>query len=201
MNRKLKLICAVIALTVAVVCFASCKENAHADKLREINSAMLNDYSQVTLNVKTHSDLVDLNAKYVMTKSGNVTNVTYETEQLNAIDQTSGPSEFVSTLKGTAVFDGSKIVSINGDQVNEDVLLDVADRSMTFRLSFFDGMKSSQNEFSANVKNPQGFLQNDDFKGTDVKINVKLDGSDVKQIVLTYVLDGAEITLDYAFVR
>lgn len=201
MNKKLLTICLVMVVVLSAICFVGCKDDT-ADKLRTVSMAMSREYSKIELNVATHSDEVDLNAKYVITKSNDVTNITYEADRLNGFDVNGNvPSEFKTTVKGSAVFDGSGIVSVDGEPLDEQILLDVKDTAMTFRMSYLAKIKVTQNGLSANVVNPKGFLNNNEFAGTDMTVNVTLSQSYLSSVVITYALNGATVTLNYTFTR
>lgn len=201
MNKKVLTICLTIVLALVVICCASCADNA-ADKLREINTALMHDYSKIELNVNTYFDDVELDAKYVITKSDDITNIEYEVERLNQFgDNGEIPTEYVSTVTGTATFDGDAITSIDGETMDERVLLDVVDTSMSFRLSYFDKIKVSEKGMSALVTNPQGFLNDESLVCEGMTVNVVMAGSDISSIRINYKSDGAIITLDYTFTR
>lgn len=201
MNKKLVTICLIAALLLCLVCSASCKDES-ADRLRQINAAYLREYSQIKLNVKTQKNDIELNALYVLTKSDRNTDIYYEVERLNAFGTDgSVPSEFKTTVKGNATFNGSEITSINGDMEMHDVPLDAVTARMTFRLSFFKNLKVTSNGMSAKVINVKGFWNDDEFNGTDMTVKVVLKESYLSSIEIAYVLDGAEVSMTYAFTR
>ena len=203
MNKKILIICLVAALVLSVICLSACnKDKEYAETLRGITTAMQVHYSKVELNVKTHTDEIDLNARYVMTKSGVNTDISYEVERLNsfAADGTA-PSDLVSIISGTAVFNGSGITHIDGEALDKITLLDIADISMTFRMSYFEIINASESGMLARVINPKGFLKKDEFEGTNMVVRVTMNESDLSSIVITYDLDGANVTLEYAFTR
>lgn len=201
MNKKLLTICLVVVLVLSVICIVACKDNT-ADRLREVSMALSRDYSKVELAVTTSSSEAELKANYVITKSNDLTNISYEVDRLNGFDIDGDvPSEFKSTVKGSAVFNGSSIVSIDGEQLNEQLLIDVKDTTMTFRMSFFEKIVLSQNGFSASVKNPQGFLNDDEFAGTDMSVKVTMSQSYLARIFIEYSLNGSTVEMEYLFTR
>lgn len=202
MNKKILTICLIAALTIAIVCFSSCKDNSVTDKLREINVALMKDYSNIELKVSTHTDQADLNAKYVISKSNGVTTISYEVERLNSFDlDGSYPDELKSLIVGTAVFNGNAITVIDGDELDEAIILDAADTSMTFRTSYFGKISVTENGISAPVTNPQAFMHDDAFEGTEMTVSVTMANSVLSKIKIDYKLDGATIALDYTFAR
>lgn len=201
MNKKLLTICLVIVLILTAVCFVSCKENA-SDKLRKINTALMREYSKVELTVATTSDEVTLDAKYVLTYSDGITNISFEVDRLNSFD-TEGeiPTEFKSTIKGNAVYDGNKITSVDGGAVDYDVPLDVVSAHMMFKVSYLGNIRVHNNGIFANVTNPQAFLGDDEFEGTDMTVRVVLDGANLSSIVINYQTDNDKVKLQYSFAR
>lgn len=199
MNKKIFTVCLILALSLALIGLSSCTENA-ADKLREVNTALGKDYAHVDINVKTSTDEVDLEAKYFITKSNGMTEISYEVEHLNGFDADGNPpSEFISTVKGTATFNGNAITSIDGDQ--EMVYFDLVDTNMVFRTSYLGEIKITKDGLSARVTNPKDFLQNNDFEGTAMTVSVRMSDSYLTSIRIGYELDGAEVVVDYAFTR
>lgn len=202
MNKKILIICLVVVIALSALGLSACKDNSETEMLREISNAMLDDYAKVTLSVMTHTDKADLNAKYVINTSDDVTEISYEVERLNSFgDNGDVPSEFISVVTGTATIKNDAIVSVDGETLAETIILDVADRNMTFRKSYLDITKVFDDGMSAKVINPKGFLKNDDFAGTDMTVRVVMSQSALSKITLAYSLNGAKISLEYVFVR
>lgn len=202
MNKKLLPVLLIVVLILATVGCASCVDST-ADKLREINMALLYSYSNVELKVVTHTDDADLHAKYVMTTTSNVTDISYEVERINEFDVNGEiPSEYISTVVGTAVFDGNAITSIDGEELDQNILLNVVNKNMAFRLSYFGEIKAGNGGIETRVVDPKGFLQNSDFDGEQMTVSVKLVQSYLSSIIINYVTsDGAQVSLDYTFTR
>lgn len=201
MNKKILTICLIAVLTLSVICFASCKGNA-ADKLREINSALIHEYSKIELAVTITDDEVTLKSNYVMSKSGGITEISYRVDRLNTFDANGEiPSEMITTVAGNAKYDGKAITSIDGDEVDYEVLRDVVDCNMAFRLSYLNDINVLQNGITAKVIDPKGFFENDKFEGTDMSVNVKMANSLIATISIHYSLNGTAVTMDYTFDR
>ena len=202
MNKKILIICLIAVIAVSVLCLSACNDNNAAETLRKINTAMMYDYSNITLNVKTSTDNVDLSAKYTIKTTDDITEVSYEVERLNGFDENGNvPSEFKSTVKGTATVSDGKIISVDGDQLDSNIVLDIVDTNMTFRLSYLQVTKASDDGISAKVVNAKGFLKNESFEGEDMTVTVTLSQSYLSKINLDYSLNGADVKLEYVFVR
>lgn len=201
MNKKLLTICLIVVLTLAVVCCVSCKTDNTLDILRDINVALIKEYSKVTLDIQTELDDVTLSAKYEMTKSAGMTEIKYAVDRINGFDGTTPPEEFSTRVSGTARFNGSAIVSVDGDELEPDeyILLDMVDTHMSFRKSLFSNVKATSRSFSAKVTKPAEFLQDEDFAGTDMTVSVSIVKGNLDSIEITYVLDGAQVTMNYDF--
>lgn len=201
MNKKLLTICLVLVLTLSIISCAACKDNS-ADRLRQINAALLHEYSKIELNIVTDNDGIKLGAYYVMTTSNGITDISYEVDRLNSFDAEGAiPSEFITRVKGNATFNGNAITSIDGDTAEYDVPLNFVSSKMTFRLSFFNDLKVTPKGITANVINPQGFWNDNEFAGTDMTVSVVLNESDLSHITIGYKLDGATVQMEYAFTR
>lgn len=200
MNKKIITVCLVFALILALICCVSCKqENEIADKLREINIALMKDYSKVQLDVNTRTADIELNAKYVMEKAGDVTNISYEVERLNGFDANgNAPSEFISKVSGTATFSGNVVTSPDGD--NENVNFDLVDKTMAFRIPYFKNVKISKQGMTAEVINPKGFMQDDEFICDSMTVEVD-KSNELSGITIVYVANGTTVTLNYSFIK
>lgn len=199
--KKTITICLVVAIAFALVCLGSCVEN-NVDKLREVNLALARDYSTVKLEASVRTEQADLKSKFVLIKSGSNTDISYEVQRLNSFGALGeAPSEFVSTVKGTAVFNGSAIVSVDGEPLDNWTLLDVVDTAMVFRMTFLSEIKTKSNGLSAKVTNPGGFLQKENFDGTEMTVDVQLKDKYLSSILLRYNSNGADVTLNYEFTR
>ena len=201
MNKKILTICLLTALILVLTCFASCDNGADtADKLREINVALMQEYSKIELKVQTHTDETDLNAKYVMTKSGAITDISYEVERLNSFGADGKiPSDYISIVTGTAKFDGTSVTYIDGEPLQESVILGVAKVNMAFRLSYFTDIKTGQHGLSAKVTDPQSFLQNEEFTGDNMTVKVVMTQTSLSNIIISYEVNSATVLLEYTF--
>lgn len=204
MNNKLLTICLIVVLTLAVVCCAACSFDNHAEEMKVINSLMRKDYTTVELTVTTVKDDVTLDAEYKFEQKDAIAEITYEIDRLNAFDVANGvvtaPSAYLTRVKGTATFDGSQITSIDGDPVSENVLLDVVDRNMVFRVPYFSNVTVNKAAFSAKVTNPKGFMQNEEFDGTNMTVKAAYTDTVLTYLTIKYeTSNGAKVTLDYNF--
>lgn len=200
MNKKILVICLIVALTLSAVCLSACKNEDATEKLRQINYALLQDYSGVELQIETKNDEVTLNATYVIANSGDTSNITYQVERLTSFSTDGSiPSGFIEVATGTATVKGGMITSIDGDEVNEAVILDVADTTMSFVKTYFSDIKVTSNGLSANVINPKAFLQNNEFNGTDMTVRVIMSQTYISHIIISYNLDNTAIKLNYTF--
>lgn len=206
MNKKLLTICLVVVLTLAVVCCASCNINNHAEEMKVINSLMRKDYATVELTVTTETDDITLAAVYSFEQKNTIAELTYAIDRLNSFevngDVVTAPSAYITRVTGKATFDGSKITSIDGDDVDENVLLDVIDRNMMFRVSYFSNVSASKAAFSAKVTNPKGFMQNEEFDGANMTVKVVYTETSLTSLTVKYeTANGAKVTLDYDFAQ
>ena len=198
MNKKITTFCLIFALVLALICCVSCDKNGEiADTLREINVALMKDYSKVQLDVNTRTADVELNSKYVMEKAGDLTNISYELERLNGFDANgNAPSEFISKVSGTATFNGNVITSPDGG--SENINFDLVDKTMAFRTPYFKNVKISKQGMTAEVINPQGFMQDDEFNCDSMTVKVDKPG-ELSGITIVYVANGVTVTLNYSF--
>lgn len=206
MNKKLLTICLIVVLTLAVVCCAACDTNNHAEEMKVINSLMRKDYTTVELTVTTVTDDITLAAVYTFEQKNTITELTYEIDRLNSFNVNGNvvtvPSEYITRVTGKATFDGNKITSIDGDNVDVNVLLDVVDRNMMFRVSYFSDVTASKAAFSAKVTNPKGFMQNEEFDGTNMTVKVTYTETALTSLTIKYeAANGAKVTLDYDFAK
>lgn len=202
MNKKLITICLIVMLTLAVILCVSCKTDNDntVEMLRSIQVALVKEYSKVELTVTTVlDDDLTLGAKYEMTKTNGMTEITYAVDRLNGFDGVTPPEEIYTRVQGTAMFNGSAIVSIDGQALDEYILLDVVDTHMSFRTSLFSNVKLTARSFSANVTKPAEFLQDDSFAGTDMTVSVTIVNGNLDEIKINYVLDGAQVEMNYDF--
>lgn len=204
MKKKLLSICLVVILTLAVICLASCKDES-AEKLREINAALRMDYSEINLNISTLSDNANLSANYIIAKNNGETEVSYEVDRLNEFnvddDNVFSPVEFMTHLTGTAVVRNDTIVSIDGDVIDESMIVDVANVRMELRLSYFGKISVTDNGITTRVINPQGFLNNDDFSCDFMTLKVIMAGKALSHITITYESGDKLVTMNYSFTR
>lgn len=205
MNKKLLTIYLIVVITLAVVCCASCNTDNHAETLKVINSQMRKDYKTVDLTVSTETDGITLAAVYKFEQKDSLTEITYAIDRLNSFevngDEVTAPSAYINRVTGRATFDGSKITSIDGDDVEENVLLNVVDRNIMFRVSYFSNVTASKVAFSAKVTNPKGFMQNEEFDGTNMTVKVVHTETALTSLTINYeTANGAKVTLKYDFV-
>ena len=198
MKRKFLIILLVLVLTLTLVCAASCIVNID-ESLKKINMGFLKDYSQIYLAVETKFDGVVLNATYTLTKTNGLTTISYQIDRLNGFENGTAPSQFISTLQGSVVYDGNKVVSVDGDAVSYDEVIETVNVMLVMRTSYFSNVKIEDNSFEADVIKPQALLNDADFAGTDVKIKVIHNDTVLRTINLSYVLDGTEVSLQYLF--
>lgn len=203
MNKKLLTICLAVVLAFAAVCCVACIHNDNTtDKLREINTAMLFNYSKIELNVTTRSSDLELKSKFVVAESNGIANLSYDVERVSVFDANgTAPSEFITRAQGVATVSNGAVVSVDGSALSEAIILDVVDTSMAFRLAYLDSIKVDNDVLSAKVTNPQGFLQRDDFEGTDMTVRVTLAQSNVSRVIIDYKLNSSTVQLDYSFTR
>lgn len=201
MNKKLLTFFLIAVLTLSVMCLASCKANNNAtDMLRGINTALMKEYSRIELKVTATDDEVVLKSFFEMAKSQGGIQINYWMESLNTFDANGEiPSEMISNDGGTAMYDGQKITSIDGEEVDIQVLRDVVDCNLTFRLSYLDNINVSENGMTANVTNPKGFFGNDNFEGTNTTVRVTMLSSALSTIAIRYTMESTEICLDYTY--
>lgn len=200
MNKKLITICLIVVLALAVICCASCKTDNTVDMLRSIQAALVREYGKIELTVETVlDDDITLTAEYEMVRANGMTEIAYAVDRLNGFNGTTPPSEVYTRVQGRAVFNGSAIVSIDGQALDEYLLLDAVYTNMSFRKSLFSSIKTTQRTFTANVAKPTEFLQDEDFAGTDMTVSVTIANGNLEGIRINYVLDGAQVAMSYDF--
>lgn len=208
MKRKVLTVCLVLALVLTAVCCSSCKDNSEklVDQLRTVNTLLRVKYSKMELNVTTQYSEVTLNAKYVLTKNDASTNIEYEVDRLNSIDVNDGsitmPDGLTSRVTGKAVFNGSAVETIDGVEVNPQVLFDIADLSIMFRVKDLANVMLMENAIEATVINPKSFMNRDSFDGTEMTAKVEYNETTITSMIINYkAADGANVELSYAFTR
>lgn len=204
MSKKVVLVCLVLALIFAVMCISAC-ENVLTENLRTINTLLRREYDNVQLSVKTDQGGMVLNALYTFTKKDGKTNIEYYVDKLNRFDVSdnalSAPDSFKTRVSGTAVFDGNSVTHVDGETVDENILLDVVEPRMVFIASYFANVETKNSSFSADVVNPAGFMGEEDFDATDMTVQVLFNATMIGSLKISYkTANGVKIDMHYLFV-
>lgn len=205
MNKKTLIICLAVMLIFTVICCSACSGNT-AEKLREINTLLSREYSDIKLSVTTASDQAELKAEYEFVKSDTNTNIKYSIERLSGFGTNGSsvtvPSQFKTLVEGSAVYDGENIVSMDGNEVDPQILVGAMDTSMMFRISYFSHMSFKKSVFSAKVVDPKGFMDNDGFDGKNMTVKVIYGASSLASIEINYTAaDDSSVKMLYDFIR
>ena len=203
MKRKLIVFCLVAALALGAMCLTACDDKL-ANQLHTINVLMRAEHSYTKLSVSTTNGGVTLNAQYTLTKQGDSTNVAYEIEQLSEFgvngDTVTIPNGFKTNVTGTAVYNNGSIVSVDGVTISPQVIQDVMDLTVMFRVPYFKNVLSTKTSFKAEVTDPQGFMNNDSFDATDMNVYVTYTSKSIVSLTIDYTTSGGvAVKLDYAF--
>lgn len=203
MNKKIITICLILVLILAVMCISSC-EDVLTNDLRLINTLLRREYDNVQLTIKTDQDGLVLNAFYTFTKQNGNTNIEYQVDKLNRFDVNDNvvgaPDSFKIKVSGSAVFDGNTVTHIDGETVDDKILLDVVEPRMAFISSYFDNVAITNYNFSADVVNPCGFMGDENFDATDMKVQVLYSTTMLGSIKISYkTAGGTSIVMSYMF--
>lgn len=203
MKKKITIVCFVLIILLVTVCISACTD-AKTDGLRTINTLLRKQYDSVSFSVKTGKDGLELNALYTFVKDGDKTNIEYYADRLNNFDvngsAVGSPNGFITRVSGSAVFDGKTVTHVDGEAVNENIILDTVEPRITFIASYFNNAKFTNSSFSADVVNPDGFMGQENFDAADMKVQVLYNASMLGSIKISYkTADGAEVSMSYLF--
>lgn len=194
---KKKLLFVVIALALALLCLAAC--NVKGDNLQDIASALHDvKYSEVTVNVSTEKNGVKLEGEYVITFDGDSATVRYSFDKLNELNMEDNPADYITKVEGVATVQNGEIV---GDNVSlENVQIDYT--GFNFKSAFFSQVTRTGAQFEATVSNPQAFVGNSQFVGTNMHVTATIMSGAFSSLTVEYVSqNGAAVKAEYAFTR
>lgn len=195
-----KIIISFILIFALLMSFAACNIGGKTDEetvYTTLSELAKVPYSQVALSTVIKTADAELTAQYVLTK----TTVTYAIEQMSKLP-TDGvlnntPATSKTVLSGTATVENGKVIALDGTSV-ELPEYDELKGEFNFKESFFKNVTEAGNKFSADVNNPEKFL-NTTKKVENMKIEVEYTSDAITKIVLTYNTENATVTSTYAF--
>lgn len=188
-----------VLLALVLVCLAAC--TSLDSTLSNINKLLKADYSQVTVNVTTKTSKITLNGEYKFTFDGDTTTIEYSYDKLNELNASGDNADgFKSTVTGTAVVKDNKVTS-NGETI--DMPLGELDfTGLSFKEGFFTNATYSATTFEADVTNPKGFVGNNNFVCSDMRVKTQFTNNSMTEIVLSYVSSTyANVTISYSFTK
>lgn len=192
--KKFWITVAALTLVAFLGCFAAC--DGSGEMLSEINDALRKGYDKLTVEVITEKDGVELNGLYNVQFNADGATVKYSYDKLNELDFGDNADEYVTKVTGEAEIADGKIV---GDEELDFGPIDYT--GFNFKSAFFTDVKVSKLSFSAKVVNPQGFVGNVGFDGTDMYVETVLNGDALAKLMLGYVsAEGFNVTVNYLFV-
>ena len=191
--KKFWITVAALTLVALLGCFAAC--DGSGEMLSEINDALRKGYDTLTVEVITEKDGVELNGLYNVRFNADGATVKYSYDKLNELDFGDNADEYVTKVTGEAEIADGKIV---GDEELDFGPIDYT--GFNFKSAFFTDVKVSKLSFSAKVVNPQGFVGNVGFDGTDMYVETVLNGDALAKLLLGYVsAEGFSVTVNYLF--
>ena len=199
-----KIISLLLALSILLMLLSSCSVPVPEEKpstgpsVYEVLQILANkDYSAVKIDVVTKTNFAELSASYTLKKGS----VTYSVEQLNelsASENTSAlPSDYKTTVTGSAKIENGKVVSLDG----ADVTLPSYDElkgSFRFAEENFKNVVEGEKTFSADVVSPSAFY-GATVNVIDLKVSVAYSESALTEIVISYRTVGAKVETVYTF--
>ena len=192
--KKFWITVAALTLVALLGCFAAC--DGSGEMLSEINDALRQGYDTLTVEVITEKDGVELNGLYNVRFNADGATVKYSYDKLNELDFGDNADEYVTKVTGEAEIADGKIV---GDEELDFGPIDYT--GFNFKSAFFTDVKASKLSFSAKVVNPQGFVGNVGFDGTDMYVETVLNGDALAKLMIGYVsAEGFNVTVNYLFV-
>lgn len=191
--KKFWITVAALTLVALLGCFAAC--DGSGEMLSEINDALRKGYDTLTVEVITEKDGVELNGLYNVRFNADGATVKYSYDKLNELDFGDNADEYVTKVTGEAEIADGKI---GGDEKLDFGPIDYT--GFNFKSAFFTDVKVSKLSFSAKVVNPQGFVGNVGFDGTDMYVETVLNGDALAKLMIGYVsAEGFNVTVNYLF--
>lgn len=183
-----------LVLALALLSLVACSS---APMMKQINAQLHADYSQVDISVFTEQDGVELTGDYTVTFDGDSATVTYAFDVLNKLDMDGGnPDGYIRRVEGEA-----KVV--NGVIEGENIDLNVGALDFTgfsFKEGFFSNVKVNGPRLDATVTNPKGFVGNNAFSCSDMRVMAVSTSAQLKMLRLSYVSqNNASVQITYSF--
>lgn len=199
MKRKILIgIVSVLCLTVGLCGCSKTKVKTVYDTLNELKAL---DYQTVSLSVNATVDGEALTGSYKTTATESGFTVEYTYEQLQTFEEQGGnfviPESHKTTYNGTmSVVDG-KVTSQTGDSIDLPVK-QLSAENLTFSEAYFSNVKTSENEFSADVTDAEAFFGQTVTGSMTVRITYTK--ASLTSLVLSYGnASSGEFVLTYRF--
>ena len=164
-----------------------------------LNGLSKQNYGKIKLNITTETGDMQLKAEYVLTDR----NVSYSVEQMNLLPEDGNLNglspDTKQTMTGTATVENGKITKIDGDKVTVPAYGELKG-SFDFKEGYFSNVRSTDGEFSADVKSTSDFLGTDRAL-TDMTLEVEYNDSALEKITLVYKTANSTVTTTYEFER
>lgn len=162
-----------------------------------LNELCSKEYNKVSLDVSTVTKGIDLNSRYVISKS----NVTYSVEELNKFPTDGNfenvSPEFKSKLEGVATIENGKVSAVNGDSVTLPSY-DELSGNFKFDKNYFADVKEDEGKFTATVSSPSNFLNRNEVL-IDMKITIQYNQNGLESIDITYKTSNSSVSIRYVF--
>lgn len=193
---KKYIVIAIITVVLALtLCACTVNINVNQSDYNKLTAMADASYTGWTVTVKTTSADVELENKFVVTKSEEQTTIDYTVQELGMIS-IDNDSDFIIEHKGTVVVVDGKIVSVDGEET--DINLERLETfGLTFKSDYFENVKMTDTAIQADVKDPSGFLGTD-ITCTDMKL-VAGFGTSFNYIRINYKTNGADVEYSYEF--
>ena len=188
-----------IAFVLALVCLVACGKTDPKPtelQLQKLTDALSADYSAVDVNIKTTVDGTELEGVFNVT-FGEQTALHYSYQKLNELDINGSNDGFVSVVEGDAVI-SDDVVTDGENSLNLSEVA-IGFTGFSFKTAFFASAQQSDNQFDADVTNPQGFLGKGDFAATNMHVHAVLANGAFVKLTLSYTASGTDVEVTYIF--
>ncbi len=194
--KKSAVIVVAVVLALTLTCLVACGSDQTFD---EINEALHSEYSTVTVTVSTERDGIKLGGVFKVIFSGESATVEYYYDKLSELSVNGGnPDSCITTMSGVAKVENG---ILSEDSLTEDLNVGQLDYTgFNFKKSFLSDVQNNENEFVANVSNPQGFVGNNQFECSNMIVRVAFAEKLINSLRLSFVSKaGAQVQVTYIF--
>lgn len=192
-----KIISVLTVLCLLVLVFCACDGLGNDQSVSVLNDKLSEYYSGWTVKVTTVKNDVSLANEFAVTRLGEGYSVDYTVEKLNELS-IEAPTEFKTTLKGTATVKDGKVTLAEGDAIDID-LSETTKIGLKFDNSYFTDISFTTTMFKANVASPKDFFGSD-INCSTMTVTASFNETTFSYIIVSYTAnDGAKVNCRYDF--